>query len=210
MAGTEAPAADDRLEEIALRRLAVGYAAAVDHRDRAGFLAVFHPGARFETRQGGPDGDQISVFEGHDQLGRIPAIIDDRYGTTFHLIGNTAYEVSGTTATGEVYCIAHHRQDGPEGMADLAVYIRYLDRYRRDPGGRWLIESRQGIFLWTEQRPVLALRRLGLEHLGNGSPEADPGRNTGERRDDEHGSEDRSDQPEHRRQATQALARDLE
>lgn len=156
MTSIEASVVDDRLEEIALRRLAVGYAMAVDRRDRAGFLAVFHPGARFETRQGTPDGDQISVFEGHDQLGQIPAIIDDRYGATFHLIGNTAYEVSGTTATGEVYCIAHHLQDGLGGTAELAVYIRYLDRYRRDPGGGWLIESRQGIFLWTEQRPVLA------------------------------------------------------
>jgi SnoaL-like domain len=64
--------------------------------------------------------------------------------------------VSGTTATGEVYCIAHHLRGDAAETTDLAVYIRYLDRYRQDPGGRWLIESRQGVFLWTEERPVMA------------------------------------------------------
>jgi hypothetical protein len=53
-------------------------------------------------------------------------------------------------------------------------------------------------------------RRLGLKHLRNGSPEADPCRNTDERRHNEHGSEHRGDQPEHWRQATQVMGRDLE
>ena len=39
-----------------------------------------------------------------------------------------------------------------------------------------------------------ASRRPGLEHLSDGSLEGDTRRNTGERRHDQHGSEDRGDQ----------------
>jgi hypothetical protein len=79
-----------------------------------------------------------------------------QYTATFHLVGNTSYKISGTTAEGEVYCIAHHLVSGPDGSSDLALYIRYEDRYRRRADGAWLIDSRLGIVRWSEGRPAQA------------------------------------------------------
>jgi ketosteroid isomerase-like protein len=153
MADIGVPRADDRLDEIALRRLATGYASAVDQRDRDRLLALFHPDARLEIRQGSITGEVISQLEGHDQLAQVPEAMS-RYLATFHLVGNTSYKVSESAAEGEVYCIAHHLVSGADGTSNLALYIRYLDHYRRDADGAWLINSRQGIVQWSEQRPA--------------------------------------------------------
>ncbi|MCX4094667.1 nuclear transport factor 2 family protein [Nocardia sp. alder85J] len=153
MTDTDVTTSDDRADESALRRLAIGYAIGVDQRDREGLLALFHPDARLEIRRGSAAGEVVSELRGHGQLGLIPDAMA-QYRSTFHLVGNTSYRITGTTAEGEVYCIAHHLVDGPDGTSDLALYLRYLDHYRRDAAGGWLIESRQGIVQWSERRPA--------------------------------------------------------
>ena len=67
---------------------------------------------------------------------------------TFHLVGNHSIEVTGDSASGEVYCEAHHlASDG----VDHVMFIRYLDRYRRD-GEVWRFAERETFVEWTEDR----------------------------------------------------------
>jgi ketosteroid isomerase-like protein len=135
---------------LAIHDLAYRYAAGVDRRDRQLFLSAFRPDATLTVRRPGPDGEvRDSVRTGHDQLGTVTEVIA-RYAKTFHFVGNHRVEVAGDTATGEVYCTAHHLDPGPHGGTDYTMLIRYLDTYRRDPGGPWLIASRRLEVDWTE------------------------------------------------------------
>src|SRR6185295_1512022 len=91
---------DDR---AALRDLAERYATGVDRRDTELFLSAFHlergcllvfdPSEAPEPR---------GTRRGRDELAGVIALIS-RHDRTFHLLGNSRYEVSGDGATGEVY-----------------------------------------------------------------------------------------------------------
>ena len=77
-----------------------------------------------------------------------------RYDRTFHFVGNHRYWRNGDTASGEVYCLAHHLSTDTDGATDFVMLIRYLDRYRREPAGPWLIEDRLLRVDWSELHTV--------------------------------------------------------
>ena len=100
---------------LAIQALPLRYASGVDRRDRQVFLSAFSAEATLRAFCSGTEGDEIvSTFTGHQELGRIPALIT-RYTRTFHLVGNHLYDIQGDEATGEVYCSAHHLTSGPNG-----------------------------------------------------------------------------------------------
>ncbi len=144
-AGGSQPGDSDR---AALRALADQYAIAVDRRDRAAYVGAFHPDGVLEIYRP----RQLDVLarrvSGHDELGRVTEAIA-RYERTFHLVGQSTYDIDGDRATGEVYCIAHHL----DGDTDFVMFIRYEDEYtRRD--GRWAIEVRRLRNEWNEVHAV--------------------------------------------------------
>jgi hypothetical protein len=151
---TAAPA--DAADLLAIHDLAYRYAAGVDRRDRTLFLSAFCPDATLTVVRAGPDGEpRESVRTGHDQLGTVPDVIT-RYAKTFHFVGNHRCAITGDTATGEVYCTAHHLNPGLHGGTDYTMLIRYQDTYRRDPGAPWLIASRRLEVDWTEVQAAQA------------------------------------------------------
>jgi hypothetical protein len=149
-------------DEAQLRRLAVSYARGVDRRDRALFLSAFHPDATLTLHSG-------KVLRGHDEIGRVTESIK-RYGTTFHFLGQSAYEppddgldmpdtfaspsgmsrgVRGVVPPGDTYPPGTARGEvyciahhWTEGWPTVIMYIRYQDVYRQDDAG-WLITSRR-------------------------------------------------------------------
>jgi len=128
--------------ELALHAAAVRYAMGVDRRDRDLFLSALHPEARLRVSATGFEAD------GHEQL----AGVVDRmtaYDKTFHLIGNTRYDLDGDTATGEVYCLAHHLTGGQ----DKVMVIRYQDAYSRHDSD-WRITDRTVVVDWTYTCPA--------------------------------------------------------
>jgi hypothetical protein len=54
-----------------------------------------------------------------------------------------------------VYCTARHLSPGIHGGLDFVMLIRYQDRYRRDPGQKWLIADRLVQVDWTELHAAL-------------------------------------------------------
>ena len=148
--GRMSPAAT--AEDVAeLRALAENYAHGADRRDREAFLSAFHPDARLLVFTNSDDAEPRGVRQGHEALGAIPDMLS-RYDKTFHFLGNHRYSVEGDTASGEVYCMAHHLTNDVHGATDFIMLIRYLDSYRREPGGAWRIAERQVRPDWTESR----------------------------------------------------------
>jgi 3-phenylpropionate/cinnamic acid dioxygenase small subunit len=134
----------------ALRSLSVRYASGVDRRDRDRFLSAFHADAVLLVHAGGEASAPTGELRGHAELARVVELIE-RYRETFHLLGQGSYELAGTTATGEVYCLAHHLERSTEQPATVVTHIRYLDRYRVGDGGDWRIAERRVVVDWQEK-----------------------------------------------------------
>ena len=135
-----------------LRSLAERYARGVDrHDDVDGFVALFLPDAVIEIYDPS-DADEPRVVPS-ERIARIPQAIQ-RYDRTFHLLGQSTYEIGEGEATGEVYCIAHHLTPDQHGGTNYVMYIRYEDTYRRDPEGAWKFAHRRLRVDWTETRAV--------------------------------------------------------
>ncbi len=147
-------------DEGALRALSFAYAAAVDDRDGEQFAALFLP----EGELVAPDvkGDLSPVF-GRKGRERLRLVLDglDRYRYTFHAVTTTRYEIGEETASGRIWCTAHHVTADdtarvPPTGTDTVWGIRYADDYRRTPEG-WRIARRVLHLLWIEEQPLAAI-----------------------------------------------------
>ena len=74
------------------------------------------------------------------------------FEATLHLVSGLVCEAGEgrDEATGTAACVAHHVRDG----ADLVLYGRYRDAYRRGEDGAWRFAARELRVIWTEKRPV--------------------------------------------------------
>ena len=138
--------------EFHLRDLAARYAAGVDQRDVELILSVFEPGATLAVVPSDHARVRGSELTGHSELAGIPRVVD-RYQRTFHFVGQSTYSLAADgTASGIVYCLAHHlRVDKGKG-SDFVMFIRYHDLYARQSGGDWKIRRREVVVDWTENR----------------------------------------------------------
>jgi uncharacterized protein (TIGR02246 family) len=134
-------------ELLALRALVDSYAQAVDARDADRFAGLFAADGELIVFE--PEEDEPSIsWRGPEELREVMKLLTS-YSTTFHLMANHTCEVDGDSATGEVYCLAHHlTEEGSEGDNTLMV-IRYRDRYTKVDGA-WRFERRDVMRQWTE------------------------------------------------------------
>jgi ketosteroid isomerase-like protein len=99
---------------------------------------------------------------------------------THHMFGNILIDLRGDHAFVESYCVAHHRtfpdresneraigeewtdaQDSPDGVNELVIGFRYLDRFEKR-GGEWRVAHRRFVFDWSRAAPYAGLERGGL------------------------------------------------
>lgn len=149
------------------------YARAQDRLDPAAHRSVFHDDAWLDYGyfKGGPD--EFVAFA----QGALRAI-----GITQHFLGQIEIDlVSETEAFGEVYLIAHHQVDGPDGRLDDWIYAgRYVDRYEKRHG-TWKIAYRAEIADWIKPAtPEAALPDL----MGTAILARKDGRDLSQRRDE--------------------------
>ena len=146
-------ATDDTATRFELRSLAERYARGVDRRDDVdGFVALFLPDAVISIHDPSESTEPREI-RGAERLARIPESIT-RYPKTFHLLGQSTYDIGDGEATGEVYCIAHHLTPDQHGGTDHVMFIRYEDTYRPDAAGAWKFAHRRLRVDWTETRAV--------------------------------------------------------
>jgi ketosteroid isomerase-like protein len=137
----------------ALQSLVTEYFTATDALDHTRWAELFEP-----------DGEFTSVFErgeapfftarGRAALATV-LVNNEQFRKTFHLLGNTTFTVSGSAATGTVYCLAHHLLDDERSGQSLVMLIRYHDEYVRGADG-WRFASRCAEQVWQEVHPASA------------------------------------------------------
>lgn len=70
-----------------------------------------------------------------------------------HMIGNVLIDIEGDEAFGEVYFQAYHKLTGEQGLEDLIIAGRYLDRYERR-NGIWKFAYRSERVDWSRSSPT--------------------------------------------------------
>ena len=127
----------------AIEKLSLLYARGADRNLPALWEAIFTEDAVLE----GPH----FKMEGPAAISQAPAMLARDFLATQHRMANHFIEVDGTSAKGEVYCVAEHlvAKDGARKV--LAWMIRYEDVYRKDRGA-WRIAHRILHIDWTETR----------------------------------------------------------
>lgn len=130
-------------DEAALSRLADLYARAIDRGDHRLLASLYTEDSTHDF--GGMFSGGLKAFVDFitTSLGQM---------RTHHFMGNRLYEIDGDVAEGEIYSINSHLLEGPDGLRDYIAGGRYLDRYRRTPGG-WRIDHRKRVIDWTHERP---------------------------------------------------------
>jgi hypothetical protein len=75
-----------------------------------------------------------------------------QYRSTTHFNGQGSISVSGATAHGETYCLAHHLSEKDDKRMMTVMAIRYLDQFVKEREV-WLFKQRKLIIDWTDTRP---------------------------------------------------------
>lgn len=141
VADTATLLADER--EIA--RLVHNYAKGCDTRNGELFAAQFTEDAVLELA------GRETV--GRERLAKIPSMLN-QYHLTYHMVHNVLIDVTGDTATGEVYSASHHLNPIQREMfSDRVMYITYRDNYVRTQAG-WKIARRLVDVQFVEYKPV--------------------------------------------------------
>jgi ketosteroid isomerase-like protein len=135
---------------LAIRALVDTYAHCADRRDAEGQKALFTEDTHFLVYMEGEGSEPTQELNGREAL---TPVFDDlnRYDATTHFNGQSTVTLDGDRATGESYCLAHHRyaEDGERKV--MVASLRYLDTFVKT-GGTWLFAERKLYVDWTETR----------------------------------------------------------
>ena len=114
-----------------LHALALAYAHHADRREPELVAELFEPEAELRMVWRGDDGPPV-VSRGHRQIASAVGRLR-QFATTFHLVAN--HTVERRRRRGDGRGLLRGPPPRPPTASDHVMYIRYLDRYRRD-GGR--------------------------------------------------------------------------
>ena len=143
MSDTNTTLADER--EIG--RLIANYAKGCDTRNGELFAAQFIEEGVLELA------GRETV--GRHRLAKIPDMLN-AYQLTYHMVHNVLIDVTGDTATGEVYSASHHlRPIEKTAQSDRVMSITYRDNYVRTGDG-WKISRRLVDVQFIEYKSVSA------------------------------------------------------
>lgn len=141
---------DDRR---AIQDLVAQYASAADCRDVEALVTLFSADAELVRPSALLRRGDSAVLRGRETIAdSIVAALKPLYAT-YHLIGQHTAAIDGGSATGEVYCMAHHIYLRGDEYRDNTMAVRYLDTYAREPAG-WVFTRRAPVVVFSEDRPV--------------------------------------------------------
>lgn len=141
----------EQADRLAIRGLVDAYAHCADRRDAHGQKSLFTEDTHLVVYMDGQGADPTQILDGREAL---TPVFDDlnRYQATMHFNGQSTIALDGDRATGESYCIAHHRftDDGERKL--MVAWLRYGDTFVKVDGD-WLFAERNLYVDWTETRP---------------------------------------------------------
>lgn len=141
---------DDRL---AIQDLVARYASAADRRDVDALVALFSADAELIRPPALLRKGDSAALRGREAIADAIVAALTPLHATYHLVGQQTAAVRGDTATGEVYCMAHHIYLRGDQHHDNVMAVRYLDTYERGAAG-WLFTRREPVVVFSEDRPV--------------------------------------------------------
>jgi ketosteroid isomerase-like protein len=146
---------EEAADRLAIRELFDAYAHCADRRDAKGQMALFTEDTLFLVYMDAKAAEPTQELHGRDSL--FPVFDNlNTYAATTHFNGQSTVSLTGDTATGESYCLAHHLTVGEDGQRTLMIAsIRYLDTFAKQDG-RWLFAERRLMVDWTDTRPSTA------------------------------------------------------
>ena len=138
-------------DRLAIRNLVDQYAYCADTRDAQGQMALFTEDTRFIVFMDAKSSEPTQVINKRADL--FP-VFDNlhTYRATMHFNGqSTVLQLNDDTATGIVYCIAHHQtiKDGVQKL--MIANIKYHDSFVKQ-NGEWLFAGRKLLVDWIENR----------------------------------------------------------
>ena len=141
--------ATDRIE---IRELIDNYGFYADRRNADKQAALFSENGILENYIGEPSDTTkpVSVFKGRKQLADAFQTLK-QFQQTFHFGGQATIKLHGDSATGIVYCLAHHilMENGKRML--LVMGIHYYDSYSFQ-NNQWLFAHRKLIIDWRDKR----------------------------------------------------------
>jgi hypothetical protein len=140
-------------DRLAIRELVEAYAHCADRRDAKGQMALFTADTHFVVYLNARD--PTPSQELHSRAALAPVFDElNRYAATLHLLGqSTIFTLTGSRATGEAYCLAHHLTAEGATRRLMVAALRYSDTYVKMDGA-WLFSERLLYVDWLEERAL--------------------------------------------------------
>ena len=140
-------------DRLAIRELVEAYAHCADRRDAKGQMALFTADTHFVVYLNARD--PTPSQELHSRAALAPVFDElNRYAATLHLLGqSTIFTLTGSRATGESYCLAHHLTAEGATRRPMVAALRYSDTYVKMDGA-WLFSERLLYVDWLEERAL--------------------------------------------------------
>jgi hypothetical protein len=139
-------------DRLAIGELIDAYGHDADRRQTKQQTDLFTENATMEVYHQEPGTQKPdTVLRGRDGLFAGFATLK-KYDVTMHFIGQRTIHLYGDSATGEVYCLAHHiwAENGKRLL--MIMGLRYYDTYLK-LNNKWLFAKRILIFDWVDTRP---------------------------------------------------------
>jgi hypothetical protein len=143
---------EEAADRLAIRELIDAYAHCADRRDADGQMALFTTDTHFVVYMDARSSEASMELHSREELAPV---FDDlnRYVATTHFNGQSTVTISGTTAAGESYCLAHHVSLGGDERTIMIASIRYEDTFAK-LDGTWMFSERRLYVDWTDTRPI--------------------------------------------------------
>jgi len=136
-------------DRLAIQDLINSYSHDADTRQAHQQAALFTENAVVKSFNG-KDTIPIQTIKGEKALEEAFHVLR-QYDVTTHFNGQSIININGDTATGEVYCLAHHIKKSDNSL--LIMSIRYHDTYTKQ-NGKWLFSERDLYIDWTDKREI--------------------------------------------------------
>lgn len=152
MANHETISSLEAADRLAIRELIDAYAHCADRRDAQGQKMLFTPDTHFVVFMDAQSKEPSQDLRGRESL--IPVFRNlNNYQATMHFNGQSTIALTGSTATGETYCLAHHVSENSGQRSLMIAAIRYLDAFSKVEGA-WYFSERTLLVDWIETRPL--------------------------------------------------------
>lgn len=144
---------EEAADRLSIRELVEAYAYCADSRDAEGQMALFTPDAHFVVYMDAKDPTPSQELHSREALAPVFADLN-RYRATMHFVGqSTITSLTGTHATGQAYCLAHHLTVDGDRRRLMIAALRYLDTFAKTDGA-WRFSERRLYVDWLEERSL--------------------------------------------------------